>query len=563
VRFHSLAWVAGWCIASSLGADAARSDDTTALVVSGAKLLSPEGASWLAGYALRVEEGRITAIAPEGEVELGSSDRHVDARGLHVVPGLIDLHSHLLLHPYDETSWNDQVLRENLELRVARGVAAARATLEAGFTTLRDLGTEGAAYADVGIREAIDRGLVPGPRVLASTRAIVATGCYGPSGFDPRFELPVGAQTADGVDGVRRATREQIAAGADWIKVYADYRRRPGDPSTPTFSLAELEAIVDEASSAGLPVAAHAVTDEAIRRAVLAGVRTIEHGYDASAETLALMRARGVTLCPTLAASESIARYAGYRPGDPEPERVRRARAIFGRALASGVRIACGSDVGVFAHGENARELELMVAYGMSPARALRSATSIAADVLGREDLGRLTEGSVADLVALRDDPLEDPAALRSPVLVVREGRVVVDRRGGDDEGAVAAVCRRWLELLSARRVEEAAQLLTPDDAFAAFQVAERRPRVVTRSGILDAARSGFLSDAGLREWIAGPPRVRVDRPAAAASVPYVRETGDARAAGTLLFQLVRYEGAWRICSITRTIRALGESQDG
>lgn len=248
--------------------------------------------------------------------------------------------------------------------------------------------------------------------------------------FDPRWEMPKGAQVADGPAGVRRAAREQIAAGADWVKVYADYRRRPGDPSTPTFSAEELAAIVDEATSAGLPVAAHASTNEAIRRAVVAGVRTIEHGYGASAEVLALMREHGVVLCPTLAASEAVSRYAGWEPGTPEPPRVRQARELMARALASGVTLALGSDAGVFAHGANVRELELMVDYGMTPAAALAAATRVAAEVLGRgDDLGRVAPGFVADLVAVDGDPLRDAAALRRPRVVIREGRVVVDRR--------------------------------------------------------------------------------------------------------------------------------------
>ena len=353
-----------------------------------------------------------------------------DAGGLWVIPGLIDLHSHLCLHPYDETSWNDQVLKESLELRTIQGVVAARQTLESGFTTLRDLGTEGAAFADVALREAIHRGLIPGPRLFVATRALVATGCYGPSGFDPRWDMPKGAQVADGVDGVRVAVREQIAAGADWIKVYADYRRRPGDDSTPTYSPEELASIVAEASSAGLPVAAHASTDEAIRRAVIAGVQTIEHGYHASADTLALMAKHDVVLVPTLAASDAIERYRGWDGTGEDPPRVWAAKTLFKRALESGVTIALGSDVGVFSHGDNARELELMVAYGMTAPQALQAATQTAAEVLGQAgQLGRIAPGLQADLVVLGADPLQDPSAVRRVVMVIKAGRIVVDRR--------------------------------------------------------------------------------------------------------------------------------------
>ncbi len=397
------------------------------LLVRNASVLDPDGDGWRHEMDVFVEDGRILAIGSELQ------DRDaviIEAEGLWLVPGLIDLHSHLLLHPYNETSWNDQVLKESLELRTVRGVAAMKATLEAGFTTLRELGTEGAAYADVALRDSVRLGIVPGPRVLAATRALVATGCYGPSGFDPRWELPKGAQVADGVDGVRIAVRQQIAAGADWIKVYADYRRKPGDPSTPTYSLAELVAIVDEARSAGLPVAAHASTDEAMQRAVIAGCKTIEHGTHGSLATLRLMKREGVVLCPTLAAADAIARYTGWDGEDPNHPRIKDSRDLMKRALEAGVTITCGSDVGVFPHGDNALELELMAQYGMSPAEVLRSATRTAAEVIGMGDrLGRVAPGFIADLVLLRADPLIDASATRRVAVVVQAGRVVHERK--------------------------------------------------------------------------------------------------------------------------------------
>ena len=400
------------------------------VLFTGAAVLDPAGERLLEDHAVLVRGGRIVAVAPLATIDAPSTARRVALDGLTLVPGLIDLHTHLLLRPYDEATWNDQVLKESLELRTIRATTAARATLEAGFTTIRELGTEGAAYADVALRDAIARNIVPGPRIFAATRALVATGCYGPSGFDPRWNVPKGAQTADGVDGVRRAVREQIAAGADWIKVYADYRRRPGDSATPTFSQSELNAIVDEARSAGLPVAAHAVTDEAISRAVRAGVATIEHGTNASDKVLSLMRERGVVMCPTLAASEAMARYSGWKPGEPEHPRIKASREMFARLRESGVTIACGSDAGVFAHGDNIRELELMVAYGLSATAALQSATTVAAAVLGEEnDLGRIAEGFKADVIAVRGNPLKDPSVLRRPTVVVKAGRIVIDRR--------------------------------------------------------------------------------------------------------------------------------------
>lgn len=378
---------------------------------------------------IRIQGNQIESIGPDLATTQDTA-QVFDLNGNVVLPGLIDLHSHLLLHPYNEATWNDQVLKEPLELRVIRATVHARKNLESGFTTLRDLGTEGAGFGDVALRDAIAQGLIPGPRIFAVTQALVTTGGYGPAGFDPRFSLPKGAQVADGVGGVRRATREQIAAGADWIKVYADYRRKPGDRSTPTFSLDELKAIVDEATSAGLPVSAHATTDAGIRRAVAAGVTTIEHGYEASVETLKLMRDKNVVLCPTLAASEAMAIYSGWKPGQPDHPRIELARQLMKNAIESGVTIACGSDVGVFSHGQCVRELELMFAYGMSTAEVIRAATFQAAKVLGQEDqLGAVSTGLLADLVVVENDPLANLAELRRPLLVFKDGILVVDRR--------------------------------------------------------------------------------------------------------------------------------------
>jgi imidazolonepropionase-like amidohydrolase len=400
------------------------------LLLTGARVLDASGDRLLSGTDLLVVNGRIAAVGPAGSLTAPAGAVRVDLAGLTLIPGLIDLHSHLLLHPYDETPWDDQVLKEPLELRTIRATVAARATLEAGFTTVRDLGTEGAGFADVALRDAIARRMIPGPRMFVATRALVASGAYGPAGFDPRWEIPKGAQVVDGPDAVRRAAREQIAAGADWIKVYADYRRRPGGPSTATFTQEEMAAAVEEARTAGLPAAAHASTAEGMRRAILAGVATIEHGTGATDEVLALMKQRGVVLCPTLAASEALARYAGWKPGQPEPERLRDSHQMFARALKIGVTIANGSDVGVFTHGENAREIELMVAFGMPPKDALKAATATAAAVLGRgKDLGRLAPGYVADLVALRGDPLADVSVLRHPVLVIKDGWIALDQR--------------------------------------------------------------------------------------------------------------------------------------
>jgi imidazolonepropionase-like amidohydrolase len=414
------------CAASVVATQAGAAQAPHSLLLTGARVLSADGSQWLEDSGVLIVGEHIEWVAAERELHIAKDVERIDLAGEYLVPGLIDLHTHLLLHPYDEAPWETQVLKESLELRTIRAVAQARATLDAGFTTVRDLGTEGAGFADVALRDAIAARIADGPRVFASTRAIVATGCYGPSGFDPRWPVPKGAQEADGVDGVRVAVREQIAAGADWIKFYADYRRAPGAASTPTFSLDEMRAIVDEATSAGLPVAAHASTDEGARRAVLAGVATIEHGTDVSEATLRSMKEHGVALVPTLAANEAIVRYSGWKQGETEPARLQHARETFRRALDIGVTIANGSDAGVFTHGTNARELELLVDYGMKPVDALRAATLTAARVLHREkELGSLAPKFAADLVALDADPLADIHALRRVKLVIARGRVV------------------------------------------------------------------------------------------------------------------------------------------
>jgi imidazolonepropionase-like amidohydrolase len=382
------------------------------------------------GWVVLVRGERIQAAGPRAAVPVPDGAERIPLPGTTLLPGLSDLHSHVLLHPYDETPWNDQVLRESLAVRTARAVNHLRRTLEAGFTLLRDLGTEGAGYADAGLKEAVDQGIIPGPRLLVTTKAIVATGSYGPKGFGAEIGVPQGAEEADGVEGVTRVVRDQIGHGADWVKIYADYRWGPRGEARPTFTEAEWEAIVRTASSSGRPVVAHASTVEGMRRAIMAGVETIEHGDAATPELFALMKQRGVAFCPTLAATESTTRYRGWKKGtDPLPAGVAQKQAMFRAALASGVTICNGSDVGVFAHGDNALELELMVEYGMRPVDALRAATSVNARVVHREgELGRVAPGLLADLVAVRGDPTTDIRRVRDVRLVLKGGAIVVRR---------------------------------------------------------------------------------------------------------------------------------------
>jgi imidazolonepropionase-like amidohydrolase len=396
-------------------------------------LLQPDrvfdGEQMRTGYSVFVQKDKIIAVGPTSSLKASSGVEVIKLPGCTLMPGLIEGHSHLLLHPYNETSWNDQVLKESDAYRVARATVHAKNTLMAGFTTVRDLGTEGAGYADVGLKKAISEGVIPGPRMLVAGRAIVATGSYGPKGFDSDFKVMIGAEEADGNDLIR-VVRDQIGQGADFIKVYADYRWGVNGEAQPTFSLDELKLIVETAKSSGRVVVAHAVTEEAMRRATMAGVKTIEHGDMGTLEIFALMKEKGVAYCPTLAAVDALAQYSGWQRGTlPEPQRLKDKRTSYQAAIQAGCTIVAGGDVGVFAHGENMRELELMTEYGMMADKVLASATSGNADVFGIGGLiGRIKENMKADILVVQGDPSKNILDLRKVKLVMKDGAIVFNK---------------------------------------------------------------------------------------------------------------------------------------
>jgi len=378
-----------------------------------------------ADWVVAVDSNRITYAGPLERLEKAGAYITIKLEGKTVMPGLIEGHSHLLLHPYNETDWNDQVLEESPVERAIRGVVHAKKTLLAGVTAMRDLGSEGAGYTDIYLKKSIDEGLVPGPRTLMAGPAIVATGAYGPKGFHDGVQVPLGAVPVTGKDRAMEEVRTQLGNGVNLIKIYADYRWGKDEPSQPTFLQEEIDAMVATATTAGRYVVAHASTPEGMRRAIMGGVETIEHGDGGTAEIFELMKTKGIALCPTLAAGDAIEQYKGWQKGkEPDPERIAKKKKSFALALESGVEIVFGGDVGVFTHGENYRELELMVDYGMKPLQALQSATSVNARILHFQELGMIQEGYLADIIAVEGNPVQDISRMRRVKFVMKDGSI-------------------------------------------------------------------------------------------------------------------------------------------
>jgi imidazolonepropionase-like amidohydrolase len=392
-------------------------------------LLKPDrvfdGTQMHTDWVVLVKNNKIEDAGPM-RFKLTADAQIIELKGMTLLPGLIEGHSHLLLHPYNEVSWDDQVLKESRAERVIRAANHAKATLMAGFTTVRDLGTEGAMYDDVGLKRSIEKGVIPGPRMIIATRALVAKGAYGPKSASPDVEFPQGAAEVSGIEQIGLEVRTQIGKGADVIKLYADYRAGRDGEAVPIFSIEEIATMTAIAKSGNRQVVAHASTPEGMIRAIKGGASTIEHGDAGTQEVFNLMKEKGVALCSTLAAGDATEQYRGWKKGvDAEPVRITQKRQSFQRALKAGVTMCMGGDVGVYPHGDNAREMELMVDYGMSALAVVTSATSINAAAFAYADkVGKIQKGMLADMIAVEGDPTVNIKDIRRVKMVMKDGKV-------------------------------------------------------------------------------------------------------------------------------------------
>jgi imidazolonepropionase-like amidohydrolase len=414
--------------AASLGAQQAAPGPVRTLVRAG-KLIDGTGAAPRSDQGVLIEDGRITAVGPWADMAArGAGVATIDLSGMTVLPGMIDAHTHILLQgDITAEDYDEQLLKESIPYRTIRAVAAGHTALLNGFTTFRDLETEGAMFADVDLKRAFALGIVPGPRMFVATRAFSATGMYPLSGYSWELKVPDGVQIVDGPEEIRKGVREQVKYGADWIKVYVDRRYYIGDDgklhSWVNFTDEELKMFVDEAHRLGKRAAAHAIGYDGIDAALRAGFNSIEHGDGLTPDLMDRMVKQGTYWCPTI----FVGAYVAEGRGGIWPKMVDIERIAFGQALAKGVKIVYGTDAGGYAWTENqAQEMAYMVRYGMTPLQVIRSATVVAADLLGQSaNLGAVAPGHWADMVAVKEDPLADITALQRVGWVMKGGVVV------------------------------------------------------------------------------------------------------------------------------------------
>jgi imidazolonepropionase-like amidohydrolase len=421
----------GFIMPSAVPAQEAATAPDREQIIRAARVLDVRAGSYIKNAAIWVQGERIKAVGRESDVsrQAPPTAEVLDLGDVTLLPGLIDCHTHLMARlPSGADGYTLNLLTKSEAYRALEGAADARATLEAGFTTVRDVESEGAGYADVALRDAINNGLVAGPRMRVATRGIAAVGQYEPFGISPDLaNFPTGAQMVSGPEEARRAVREQIGHGADLIKVYADWLY-------PTLTVAEMQVIVEEAHKANRKVAAHATTVEGIRNAVLAGVDSIEHGHHADRADLELMKQKGVYLVPTLSGLDA---HIAKKPDDFASakaqaylEAIRQALNI---AKQVGVKIADGSDPESAArHGKNAEELQSMSRRGLTNLEAIRAATTSAADLIGwTDEVGAIAVGKFADLIAVQGNPIEDITLLQHVKFVMKGGTVIKNDLNG------------------------------------------------------------------------------------------------------------------------------------
>ncbi len=416
------------CLAIALSAQGPGASRRIVAVRAG-RLFDGKSDHLVTNQVVLIDGNRISQVGSRDRVQIPVGAQVIDLSSATVLPGLIDTHTHMLLHMGDEKHpYRDQFMKESWQFRTIYGVINAKKDLDAGFTTARDLGSDGAMYSDVDLRNAINDGLVPGPRMQVATRSVVSTtGAFIIEGYSPQLTVPTAAQTVDSPDAARQAVREQIKYGADVIKIFGT-RRFFFTPDgklvvVPTLTLEECKAVVNEAHRQFLKVACHAYGGEGMHNCIDAGVDSIEHGMELDDGAIQKMLQKGIFYVPTLDVYNTPTQESNIE--DPTSQRGRLQEASFRRALARGVRIAFGTDVGPLPHGENAAEFKYLVKFGMKPVDAIRAATSVAAELMGWQDrVGSVEKGMFADLVAVQGDPLIDITELGRVKFVMKDGQV-------------------------------------------------------------------------------------------------------------------------------------------
>ena len=396
-------------------------------VIKAARMIDGRGEAVISPAVIVVRGNKIESAGTSAATAQGA--QVIDLGDVTLLPGLIDAHTHILLQgDITAADYDDQLFRESMPYRALRASRAVKIALERGFTAMRDVETEGAMYTDVDVKKAINNGVIPGPRLQVSTRAMSITGGYGPGGYSPEITFPKGVQIVDGVENARKAVREQIGNGADWIKVYADrsyFVDKDGKLSSiPTFTLEEMKAIVDETHRLRHKVASHAMARPGLESSITAAVDSIEHGIAIPDDLLDRMKTQGIYLCPTLMVTEYVAAGRGGLWAKTIPDSHHDS---FARAIRKGVKIAFGTDAGGFPWDLNqAKEFSYETKLGMTPMQAIKSATSVAAQLMGWDDrIGSIEPGKLADIVAVPGNPLNDITAMERVSFVMKDGAVV------------------------------------------------------------------------------------------------------------------------------------------